>query len=226
MKKYFDRFKDLKENKEKQIEANTPLIDRISIGEMKVISSYRYKPILFDGKDVFRSYNGRPLYANVVGILPDAEDSPSGTIFIGTGECCHGHLYIFGYGGGLFNHENSERPELTNVYPIDFNIYDILPLDQRIVLVTGFGCSGSGVRLVNNIHHGIYDIISSDSGIFEGRHREYESPALRAERDITLRFGGTHNITIESLLEKIPNAKTDTDFMKEINARYKRIKIR
>ncbi len=89
----------------------------------------------------------------VAGIVRERSDQSS-SIYIGTGDCCHGHLYQLG--------SSPKGPfTLQGIFAVDLNVYDIFPLvweqpyrgifrsSTRPVLTAGSGCAGAGVRLLD-----------------------------------------------------------------------------
>ncbi|MDP3727081.1 MAG: hypothetical protein Q8R35_00390 [bacterium] len=74
------------------------------------------------------------------------------TMYAGTGDCCHGLLYV------IARHRNGDL--LDHVVSVPTNVMDILPVwvdykragitnNDVGVLVTGYGCAGAGVWLID-----------------------------------------------------------------------------
>jgi len=140
------------------------MISNLSIEDNKV---------LLNGKIMFTVPIERH-YPNVVGYWAPEENNSS--ILIGSTACCHGHLYVI-----LPNADDTYR--IDEINSVDLNIEDMIPLaaDHKKTgfgfetgfLVTGSGCSGSGVRLVDYRDPKVINILSS---------KEYHSKYPRDER--------------------------------------------
>jgi hypothetical protein len=156
MKEYFDKFKGTV-HEENELKADVPLVDLISFnqGELYLNGDLTFKvPLVGFFMDEI----------NVVGI-----DQESETIYVGTGECCRGHLYTIT--------KIEEAFLLSKITSVDFNVFGILPTNLG-ELVSGWGCDGLGVRFVPHSSHVIHQVISSEECCDSSYDREYPRPHL------------------------------------------------
>jgi hypothetical protein len=109
-------------------------------------------------------------------------------IFTGSGQCCFGYITI------LKNHKtiegnhreyDIENPEFTldGIRVPNFNVYDIMPVGPRGILATGYGCSGSGVQLIDTVNPKTIEIVSEEE--FQAFRNEY----YQDYNNFTPRFG-------------------------------------
>jgi hypothetical protein len=155
-KEYFEKFKEVESN---PVEDSTPLADRLSFGNGE---------IFIDNDLAFRVPGGEK-QTNLL-LVRHHEDSwlgpGSATVYVGTGGCCHGHVYELHYRKG------EKVLECSQIVAADTCVRDMLPVvvdyektgfpnDHSGVLVTGIGCAGAGVRLLDMSYSGRIDVITS-----------------------------------------------------------------
>src|SRR3989338_7388335 len=126
----------------------------------------------FDGDDVF--LDGKVIFSvphrdteseiNLLGVPQHGR-----MIYIGSGKCCYGPITILDDVG-----RDGETPKfrLESFRVPDFNVYDIIPasVDYRktgfanggAILTTGYGCAGSGVRLIDTYYPKTIDVVSEE----------------------------------------------------------------
>src|SRR3989338_6094281 len=101
--------------------------------------------VFLNGEEIFSI----PVEHHMVWVAGFWEATEDKTIYVGSHHCCHGHLYTL--------RNSSGRYILCDIVTLDTNLTDILPVTGKKagfpkgegVIVTGSGCDGSGVRLVN-----------------------------------------------------------------------------
>ena len=126
----------------------------------------------FDGDDVF--LDGKVIFSvphrdteseiNLLGVPQHGR-----MIYIGSGKCCYGPITILDDVG-----RDGETPKfrLESFRVPDFNVYDIIPasVDYRktgfanggAILTTGYGCAGSGVRLIDTYYPKTINVVSEE----------------------------------------------------------------
>ncbi len=143
------------------------------------------------------------------------EEGLTSEVYVGSGECCNGHLtrYLV----------KPMKPR--DIMSVDFIVYDILPMfeyrvlsgtyygdgrkeekwgffiDHPKLLVTGMGCSGDGVRLLDMYHHEQKDILPKLD--MTGLDCIYFKDAPRfdvSEGKISLRYGRIKNVDLTERL--------------------------
>jgi len=103
------------------------------------------------------------------------EEQKAIALDIGTGECCYGYLFRLQAVPVEQPKYGKIKPlefKLDFIRPAEFNVYDLLPADlvkkestfatPDLVIATGSGCEGSGVRLIGTHHPRIRKDIFSD----------------------------------------------------------------
>ncbi len=123
----------------------------------------------FEGDDVF--LDGKVIFSvphrqtqsdiNVLGVPQHGRE-----IYVGSGSCCYGFITILHNGA-----TDSETPKfkLDGFRIPDFNVYDIIPAsgdykktgfgNDGAILTTGFGCAGSGVRLIDTYYPKMIEVV-------------------------------------------------------------------
>jgi hypothetical protein len=110
-------------------------------------------------------------------------------IYVGTSFCCSGHVLEYKVRKlGRKGFKNQLSVLLEDVSPVDFNVYDMLPICQSELIVAGSGCSGNGVRALNlNKVAGMTVIAptmgegSSRPALFRVSEEEYAVPVFLEE---------------------------------------------
>lgn len=112
----------------------TGLIDRLNFKDTR---------LYLDGTEIL----------NVPGNKSNAEiniiTTDENKIYVGTGGCCKGYLLE------LERHDKSFN--LEEIFAVDFCVLEILPVvlpgnpagNPKSALVSGYGCAGSGIRMIN-----------------------------------------------------------------------------
>lgn len=125
----------------------------------------------FNGNNVY--LNGETIFTvpvmssrgstiNVVGCLKSGDNNQHTKIFVGTGKCCAGNVYV------LEPHGEGGRFILTQVFALDTTVRDITPVLIKLengcaiggVLVAGGGCEGGGVRLISFYRQRVVEVFS------------------------------------------------------------------
>lgn len=106
-------------------------------------------------------------------------------LLVGTGTCCHGHLY-------KLQKSEGEYP-LSQVIAVDTNVMDILPVsvdykktgfaNESAVLVVGYGCAGAGVRLLGTSYPRMIDVITSEQLMANIPNGQHAAPIFRADKN-------------------------------------------
>lgn len=118
--------------------------------------SFKENRLYLDGNEIL-SIPGNKTCAriNIVGVR-------GGSIYIGTGGCCHGYLFEMEKSAG-------ESFVLDDFFSVDFNIFEMMPVVMRgenslnrAMLVSGYGCAGSGIRIVSTYDARSISVISRD----------------------------------------------------------------
>jgi hypothetical protein len=122
----------------------------------------------------------------VVGFWERSKDDPSPTIYVGSGTCCHGHLYE------LEKHGENVPYVLDQVIAVGTNLMDILPAvvnyekagfpNGNGVLVVGYGCAGAGVRLISTYYPRCVDVVSTEQFRSQIQHGQHTSPVFRVDK--------------------------------------------
>jgi hypothetical protein len=156
MQDYFDKFRNMKNDKshEAELKAGVPLSER---------ARFDKGDLFIDDKLVFTVpiKNDTMYEIKLIGVLEGANPA-RGRIYVGTGSCCHGHLYVLGVG--------ADYVQLSDIFAADTNVCDILPVDSgraavggvEDILITGIGCTGRGIRMFNVCKQRMIDIISNE----------------------------------------------------------------
>lgn len=129
----------------------------------------------FTGGDLF--LNGEKIFSipikhaskdtvTCVGFWEQTKDDHFPVIYVGSGTCCHGHLYK------LAKYSAKGPYLLSQIISVDTNLMDILPVSVNYqkagfpnsdgVMVVGHGCAGAGVRLVSTYDLKIVDVVSAE----------------------------------------------------------------
>jgi len=123
---------------------------------------------------------------NLAGYWEPAQDIFS-TIYVGSGSCCHGHLYeLIKPRDGAYI--------LGGINSVDTNVWDILPVSvdcdragfptPRGVLVVGHGCAGSGVRLISTYYPQSVDVVPAEQYRSQFPPQELASPIFRVDHTL------------------------------------------
>ncbi|MBU0457007.1 MAG: hypothetical protein ABH824_04110 [Nanoarchaeota archaeon] len=135
--------------------------------EQNLIERLNFKEddVFLDGKVIF-SVPHRPAKSgiNLLGVPENGR-----TVYVGSGQCCYGPITI------LKSHsQESEEPnfQLDAMRMPDFNVYDIIPAsvdhkktgfaNEGAILTTGYGCAGSGVRLIDTYNPKTIEVVSGE----------------------------------------------------------------
>lgn len=153
--------------------------------KMKIIGNH-----VFVGEDLFSIPVARQS-PYVAGYLQ--QDKETYKVIIGTGQCCFGNVYYLTSYGWDHGH-----PKLDSILPADMNVYDLLPAvwaepyrgplqsTYGPIVMTGSGCAGAGVRLLDVGHPEIHSLVDRDE--YFNLYREFNKkigggvnywPALR-----------------------------------------------
>ncbi|GEM_PF-5572988 len=210
MSDFFEKFKELEEKEKKELDVEKPLEERITFHE---------RDIFQDGKIVFTVpiKNFIMDQINVLGIYCPRKPS-EGIVYAGTGQCCHGHVYrLSSYG---------DDANLTAITAVDTNVYDILPVDEHKIIVTGIGCSGKGVRLINLLDPKMTDILTTKEfeEKFEKLGSEEGAPSFHADIENKKIYLRAHKYCSEYDLTPILEKHTNMEEMIEACKHFMRIK--
>ena len=149
--------------------------------------NYKGDDVFLDGKVIFSvPHRESQSEINLLGVIKEA-----GKIYVGSGQCCFGPISI------LENRaKNGEEPEyeLDGLRVPNFNVYDIIPayVDNKktrfcnngAILTTGYGCAGSGVRLIDTNYPKTIDVVSNEEfrGLWgDTRVQGWVMPYLRVD---------------------------------------------
>lgn len=148
----------------------------------------------FEGDKVF--LNGEVIFSipvrhetkdtvTVVGFW-EPKDGHFPAIYVGSGTCCHGHLYE------LEKHKAEDPYVLSQIIAVDTNLMDILPASVNYkkagfpnsngVLVVGHGCAGAGVRLVGTYYPRFVDVVSAEQYFSQISRGQHTSPVFRVDK--------------------------------------------
>ncbi len=121
--------------------------------------------VLLDGKVIFSvPHRYAKSGINLLGVSKNGR-----TIYIGSGQCCYGPITIL-----INSSQEGEKLnfQLDSMRMPDFNVYDIIPanvdyektgfFNADTILTTGYGCAGSGVRLISTYTPKTIEIVSED----------------------------------------------------------------
>lgn len=162
--------KPLVETVQKKVEVVKPIEQRLSFrkGFLDFPASAQIKEsgLFLDERQVFEP----PLGGIDTGGVLKSKDSDKHVhydVYLGTGDCCNGHVY--------FGAVHKDGFSLYDIVAVDTNVQDLIPLVFRdgakppdgvsrapldsCVLVVGAGCAGAGVRIVNLKGVRITDVI-------------------------------------------------------------------
>ncbi len=105
-------------------------------------------------------------------------------IDVGTSFCCHGFLFCL-------RHSEKEGYVIYNIISVDLNVYDMMRCyadyqklpsgNGESVLVTGYGCAGSGVRLLTTAYPGVYEVVSDEQMRAMVPGGEHYKPVFRVD---------------------------------------------
>jgi hypothetical protein len=132
-------------------------------------------------------------------------------LFLGTGTCCHGHLY-------KLDNQGKGGLVLKQIITIDTNVMDILPIIREnaiSVLVVGYGCAGAGVRLVDMMSPRTVDIMPQAE--FRAQfmpHGHFTKPTFRFDGksiDLNVELGGWLADRIVNLNDVLTKAGVDIE---------------
>lgn len=88
------------------------------------------------------------------------------TMYAGTGTCCHGFLYVIMRGhpkGDLLDHAVSVPTNVMDVLPVEVDYKRAGTLnDHSVALITGYGCAGAGVWLVDYYSIRFIELVGHD----------------------------------------------------------------
>lgn len=146
----------------------------------------------FEGDDVF--LDGKVIFSvphreamseiNLLGV-------PKGRriIYAGSGKCCYGPITIL---RDISQEGESPKFILDGLRVPDFNVYDIIPAivnpsktgfgNGEAVLTTGYGCAGSGVRLIGTSYPKTIEVVSAEEFQEMKDSRVMITPRLNANR--------------------------------------------
>lgn len=138
--------------------------------------------VMFSGRDMPHPIDNR---INLLGVTPERVEYKScisvpnkepvftdpkyaRLIYVGCGSCCEGPLYIL----QSVRKEGEEEDFQLDCFKLPrFNVYDILPVafgdtdqlsgERYGLLATGYGCHGSGVKLIGRDCSGYLEVVSS-----------------------------------------------------------------
>ncbi len=141
--------------------------------------------LYLDGCEVFRVPIGNEVerVINVAGVVRCEEDGGKiVAIYVGTGGCCHGHVYKLNV--------TTAGVEVDDIFSVDLCVQDLLVVgvDHGVagvnchdaVVVVGSGCCGSGVRLVSTYGMDVREVVSGD-GQREITGANFNRPRFRIE---------------------------------------------
>lgn len=165
-------------------ENKKPLIERLSFTE--------HQPELYlDGKLLFTTPE---THSGTRGINVLGVDETNDYIDIGTGECCYGYIHR------LTRYEKDRPFSLDIIRPVDFNIYDLLPVihartdlpNQQSLLAVGHGCAGAGIRLIGMYTPSAREFLSaSEYSLLKPKGSERVNPSFEISNgDIYLNLTG------------------------------------
>lgn len=145
--------------------AERKLVDKLSFENTKVF---------LDGDAIFTVPGRERSLERGINLL--GVDERSSTIYVGTGKCCYGYVFKLEDSSRFKGNYDPTRDvpnyELASIRAVDFNVYDILPIkldpNEDIVfngnafIVSGYGCAGSGVRMVSDSYPVTKEIVSGE----------------------------------------------------------------
>jgi len=148
----------------------------------KELLSFSAGHLFLGGEKIFSipPQNKTMMDITAVGFWEPTKDSWYSTIYVGSGTCCHGHLYTLIL--------RKEGCFLHNIFSVDINVRDILPVwlssDGLGITVVGQGCSGAGVRFFEgDFRPRFMDIFSQEQ--YEGYvpHGKTAAPLFSVEKE-------------------------------------------
>ena len=127
--------------------------------------NFKEDDVFLDGKVIFSvPHRHAKSGINLLGVPQNGR-----TLYIGSGQCCYGPITI------LESHsQEGEEPnfQLDAMRMPDFNVYDIIPAsvdykktgfaNEGAILTTGYGCAGSGVRLIDTYNPKTIEVVSGE----------------------------------------------------------------
>ena len=152
-----------------------------------MISSETTRKLNFKGKELF--LDGKPIL-----VVPGDNDTVTRinqagvlgrTIFVGTGSCC------FGYALKLVDYQHKPHA-LESIFTPDLNVHEMLPVSVDYekakfpndggLLVAGYGCAGSGVRLLSTYSPKSVDVVTTEE-FSKMMGRDHCKPFLRVDAE-------------------------------------------
>ncbi len=121
--------------------------------------------VLLDGEVIF-SVPHRPAVSgiNLLGVPQHGR-----RIYIGSGQCCYGLITIL---DDIAGEGETPKFQLDGFRVPDFNAYDIIPAhadykktgfaNEGAILTAGYGCAGSGVRLIDTYYPKTIEVVSGE----------------------------------------------------------------
>ena len=160
--------------------------------------NFQKRDVFLDGNKIFtvplKDTLGK---INLLGVIQSGR-----RIFVGSGTCCYGPISILEdnaiINGSLEDEaQNSNTPDfqLETMRIPDFNVFDIIPAivdcektkfaNDYALLTTGYGCAGSGVRLVATYYPTAIEVVSGDEfqKMWNKNIQDGVRPHLRVDKD-------------------------------------------
>src|SRR3989344_3391052 len=155
------------------------------MAERDLIERLNFKgdDVLLDGEKIFSvPHRDSKSEINLLGVLQSGR-----MLYVGSGKCCYGPISI------LTNHsQEGQEPnfQLDSIRVPDFNVYDIIPTcvdwkktgfaNEGAILTTGYGCAGSGVRLISTCYPKTIEVVSGEEfhEMWNPRVQNYVMPYL------------------------------------------------
>jgi hypothetical protein len=165
----------------------------------------------------------------VLGVL---NDLAHGGIYVGTGYCCHGHVY-------KLDQIRKDELRTIQILSVDLNVYDLLPVivdykktgfcnEHAGIIVTGYGCAGQGVRLLDTLCPKSIDVISTDD-CDEMYGSDFNTEGFACVEgaeliDLVIRRNGGGGSRKKDITNILREAGVDIEKTFEMLKRYKKIK--
>lgn len=127
--------------------------------------NFKEDDVFLDGTVIF-SVPHKPAVSsiNVLGVPQHGR-----RIYVGSGGCCYGPITIL---DDMTKDGETPKFQLGGFRIPGFNVYDIIPAsvdsqktgfaNERAILTTGYGCAGSGVRLIDTYDPKTIEVVSGE----------------------------------------------------------------